>query len=369
MIIPLELWMLIAYELQVQRNRESLLSLCLTTKSINADFTPILYSQVELRAASSVLSFYHTMKDSGTKLGPLIQGITIGSYRHVRHWDRVHIGFDLAKILQSALMSLPNLRELTSVMDPDGFRACFINERNTDTGTDTPVNFPFSLHKLVLPTMHRTSVPLFFSSQPSIKELYIESEGLHGNIYITGFLSRSSGCLPNLTSITARTYELTGAVPGRPISQIMIVTEMLERSGEIIVTQGQWMRVLQGSTVPITTIGFYRPPRSHDLWDQLIPALKQFGVDKTLESIRVVEALEPPVTEESRQEALFRRVNQMKILTGFDRLESIEFGEMLYATLPTTDVLRWLGNMGDLNAWKEFVPSLKQVKMYGVYIS
>ncbi|KDN46713.1 hypothetical protein RSAG8_04093, partial [Rhizoctonia solani AG-8 WAC10335] len=359
MIIPLELWRIVAHELEIQRNQQSLLSLCLTSTAINDTVTPFLYGQVELRTHLSAHSFCRTIKGFGARLGPFVRTLSIGSYYSYRYWGRLDINAVLARSLSSALTSLPNLRELLVAVDSVDFGRCF-------EPLATPP--PFSLRKLVTPMIGTSSFYNYLMSQPSIEELHVGSEHTLSEYYMSANLSLQPNFLPNLTSITAPISVLKGAIPGRPISQIMIVTELLDwtDAGITIIAPSTWELALCGSRVPITAIGFYQSPHSADPWDQLIPALKQFGVHKSLEMIKIVETLDPPVTEWSKQETLLQRVNQMKTLKGFDRLESIEFGEMSCISSPTTDVLRWLGSMGNLAAWKKCVPSLKQVKMYGV---
>ncbi|CUA72802.1 hypothetical protein RSOLAG22IIIB_10303 [Rhizoctonia solani] len=361
MVIPLEIWRLIAYELQAQRNRQALLSLCLTSTAMGNNVTPILYSHVELRTYYSGRLFCRTIKEFGARLGPFVQGLSIGAQYNYRKWNRLDVGTVLVESLSSALVSLPNLRELMVVVDSVEFSECF------DPLATLP---PFLLQKLVIPLMGTHSFYKFLISQPSIRELHVGSEHTLSEFSMTARLSRQPNFLPNLNSITAPMSVLKGAVPGRPISHVMIVTELLDWTdpGITIIAPSTWQPILCGSTVPITAIGFYQSPHSVDPWYQLIPALRQHGVDKTLKRIEIVETLEPPVTEWSRQEALTERVSQMKTLTGFDQLESIEFGEMPCATSSTANVMRWLGSMGSLVAWRKYVPSLKQVKVYGVYV-
>ncbi|KAL5633691.1 hypothetical protein ACGC1H_005786 [Rhizoctonia solani] len=358
MIIPLELWRLIAYELQIQRNRQPLLSLCLTSRAMNNNVIPFLYSQVDLHTYHSGQLFCLTIKDFGTRLGPFVRTLNIGSHYSYRDWDRLDINTALAGRLSSALRSLPNLCELMVIVDSVGFGKCF------DPLTTLP---PFLLQRLVIPLVGTPSFYKFLTSQPSIKELQVGSEHTLSEFGMSTNLSLQPNFLSNLISITAPISVLKGAVPGRPISQILIVAELLDWTdpGITIIAPSTWEPILCGSRVPITSIGFYQSPHSADPWDQLLPALKRFGVHKTLERLGIVETLESPITEWSKHEALLRRVNQMKTLQEFDRLESIEFGEM-HSTSSATDVLRWLGSMRNVGAWKKCVPSLRQVRMYGV---
>ncbi|EUC53865.1 hypothetical protein RSOL_018930 [Rhizoctonia solani AG-3 Rhs1AP] len=361
MVIPLDLWILIAYQLQIQRNRESLLSLCMTSRAMNVSVTPFLYGKVELPTDPSVQSFCRTIQDSGTRLGPFVRSLSIGSYSSYRCWNRLELDTSLARSLGSALASLPCLRELTVALDPAGFSACFDPILTTDS--------PFSLHKLVIPLMGTSTFVGLLRSQSSIEELHVVSENNQFELSLALTLALDPEFLPNLTSITGPMVVLRAGVPRRPISEIMIVAELLDGAdpsrSAMVIPSSNWEPVLSGSRVPITSIGFYQSPHSLDHWDLLLPALKQFGVDKSLERIRIVETLEPPITERSKQETLLHRVNQMKTLHGFDRLESIECAEM-HSNLPATDVLRWLGSMKSVGAWKKCVPSLKQVRMYGV---
>ncbi|CAE6501699.1 unnamed protein product [Rhizoctonia solani] len=358
-MIPPELWRLIAYELQIQQNRQSLLNLCLTSVALNNHITPILYGCVDLFTTKSVNLFCRTFAEFAARLGPYIQTLRIGSYHSYRQWHRVELSTPLAEDLSAALKLMPNLRDLTAAMMTVGLSTCF---------DPLVLNPPFSLQKLAIPLTGTRTFYELLKSQPSIKDLHIGSEHTLGEYDFSHCLSTQPQFLPNLTSITAPISILKGAVPKRPISTVMIVTELLDWTdpGVTIIARSIWEPILCGSQVPITTIGIYHSPHSDDPWDQLIPAIKQFGVDKTLQRIKVVETLDPPVTEWSKQETLSQRVNQMKILKGFDQLESLEFSEMPGISSPASDVMRWVGGMGNITAWKKHVPSLQQAKMYGV---
>ncbi|CAE6455558.1 unnamed protein product [Rhizoctonia solani] len=359
MTIPLELWLLIAHELQIQQNRQSLLSLCMASRVMNDNVTPFLYGKVELLTNFSAQSFCCTIEDFGTRLAPFVRSLSIGSYSSYRCWNRLEINISLARSLGSALASLPYLRELMVALDSVGFSACFEPILTTHP--------PFSLRKLVIPLMETSTFSGLLRSQPSIEELHVGFEHHSPELNLALMLTLEPNLLPNLTSITAPLVVLQAGVPGRSVSEIMIIAELLYGvdPDSFVIEPSIYERILCGSRVPITSIGFYQSPHSADPWDQLLPALKRFGVHKTLERLSIVETLESPITEWSKHEALLRRVNQMKTLQEFDRLESIEFGEM-HSTSSATDVLRWLGSMRNVGAWKKCVPSLRQVRMYGV---
>ncbi|CAE6416491.1 unnamed protein product [Rhizoctonia solani] len=361
MIIPLELWRVIAYELQSRKDRQSLMNLCLTSVALDDNIRPILYNEVELPTVPKIALFCRPKVDFATKLGPCIQTLTIGGYQSYRQWHWVDVSY-LTESLSLVLKCMPNLRNLTIAITAINFTECF---------GPLSIKPPFSLQKLVFMSTGTLTFYQFLKSQPSIKELHIGSRYTLGEFEFSDRLSQQPDLLPNLTSIAAPIIILKGAVPGRPISRVAIVAELLDWTdpGMTIIAPGTWEALLCGSRAAITTIGLYQSPHSADPWDQLVPALKQFGVYKTLRSVHIMEALEPPVTDLSKQEALSQRVEQMQILRGFDRLESVEFGEMPYLPSPMSDVTRWLGGMDNLAAWQAHVPSLKQVKMYGINIS
>ncbi|KAH7323434.1 hypothetical protein B0J17DRAFT_243619 [Rhizoctonia solani] len=218
-MIPLELWRLIAYELQIQQNRQSLLNLCLTSGALNDNITPILYGWVELPTATSVKLFCRTFAEFTARFGPYIQSLRIGGYQSYRQWHRVELPASLAKDLSSALKVMPNLRDLTAAMMAVDLSTCF---------DPLVINPPFSLQRLVIPLDITHSFYKLLKSQPSIKDLHIGSEHTLGEYDFSHYLSTQPQFLPNLTSITAPISILKGAIPGRPISHVVIVTELLD---------------------------------------------------------------------------------------------------------------------------------------------
>ncbi|KAJ1305653.1 hypothetical protein OPQ81_000649 [Rhizoctonia solani] len=329
---------------------------------MNANITPILYGRVELPTSTSVELFCRTTAWFAERLGPYIHTLLIGGYQNYRQWHRIELSPSLRGKLSLSLAHMPNLRELMVAMMEVDLSACF------DPLISKP---PFSLEKLVIPLMRTSSFYKLLKSQPSIKELQIGSEHTLGEFEFSRCLSQQPELLPNLISIAAPISVLKGAVPGRPISHIAIITELLDWTdpGITIINPSTWQPILCGSRVAITSIGFYQSPHSADPWDQLVPALKEFSVHKTLKRLDIVEALDPPVTEWGKQESLSQRVKQIKILTEFDKLDSLELGEMSCIPSPAADVMLWLGNMNKITAWKAHMPSLKWVKIYGVNIS
>ncbi|EUC53864.1 hypothetical protein RSOL_018920 [Rhizoctonia solani AG-3 Rhs1AP] len=254
-------------------------------RALNNNVTPFLYGQVELRTYLSGQSFCLTIKDFGIRLGPFVRTLNIGSHHSYRDWNRLDINTGLAVRLSWALKSLPNLCRLMVVVDSVDFGKCF------DPLATSP---PFLLQKLVIPLMGTPSYYKLLTSQPSIKELQVGSEHTLSEFGMSANLSLQPNFLPNLTSITAPISVLKGAVPGRPISQIMIVAELLDWTdpGITIIAPSTWEPILCGSRVPITSIGFYQSPHSADPWDQLVPALQRFGVHKTLETFSIIETIE-----------------------------------------------------------------------------
>jgi hypothetical protein len=252
---------------------------------MNKNITPILYNHVDLPTAVSVELFARTIINSAFGLIPYIGTLTIGGYLNYRQWDRIQFSYSTAENLSLMLKSMSNLRELTIATMAMDFSLCF------DPLALKPA---FSLHKLVMPLMGTASFYKFLQSQQSITEIHIGTEHTMGEVHFGLCLYQQPELLPNLTSIAAPISVLKGAVPGRPVSEIMIVTDLLDWTdpGVTIFSPSTWEPILCGSRAPIKAVGLYQSSHSSDPWDQFVPALKQFSVHETLERVKIRESLD-----------------------------------------------------------------------------
>jgi hypothetical protein len=246
MDLPPELWLLIAEHLKGDRG--SLWSLCASNVLL-----PVLYEQAEPTSSSSVVSFCNTIHTSPRQLGQYIHVLNIGTTPGVisrRFWP---LRKESAAELRSVLVLLPNLRHLSLATRKAPFELCF-----------NRLALPFMLDKLEISSKSSRSFYAFLSSQPSVTELRLGSALGRGRQMVRSFVAAYPAPLPNLVKITADLNFLEAIVPGRPLSEIVIMSSGASFAGSASLVED-------------------------DPWPPFISSLQSDKPRQTLKKLRIVE--------------------------------------------------------------------------------
>lgn len=353
--LPKELFPLFANSLR--GDCRSLANLSRTSKAIYYLTIHTLYEEVDLTRESitpfcrTIKKYTHQLSDHTQILKVAVTGDGPRSFHH-KELTTTQIND-----LRFTLELLPNLQELFLGLSNEEFSLCFGNLR-----------LPFALGKLAIPDMPSERLQPFISGQTSITELHFYHRSTFGVRAIGNTLSANADILPHLSSICADHSILHGMISGRPVTEVIIDFERTaSRYPRDLPREQGWRDIYFSSTEPITTTGFclrHNSYSSFDPWEHLLPALRKLRVQTRLKKFKIIESLDH--SDLSGAAALTRRVGRLLAVADFKQLEAIEVNLADSERPSRSQILGWLGNMSTLGAWKQRLPSLKQVVMYDV---
>ncbi|KAF8609076.1 hypothetical protein BDV93DRAFT_519096 [Ceratobasidium sp. AG-I] len=271
--------------------------------------------------------------------------------------------------LKGAIRLLPHLRGLTLTPMAQSFGELFAGLLDCD----------FRLDSLKVSYHIQHSFAQFLQSQPSIRHLYLHdpdtepprSYSLVSNI---NEISAQEEFLPNLELVSADPRVLASLVPGRPVSHVEIaVGSYLSNDQDIL---ENLVTSLSQSTAPILSIVHIpNTVRIHFWGPKFLRRLKKTNIRHTLRNLTVClpRIMKPLLLARSSsvvgEMGPIIHISQIfaNDLGGFSHLESFELlleGFQLVHP-PVVEVSDCFDTLENLESWKSYCPTLRNVTLYG----
>ncbi|KAG8691626.1 hypothetical protein FRC08_010118 [Ceratobasidium sp. 394] len=355
MTLPTDIIYLIAQYLD--RDRESLSHLARLGFDLYRALRPILFARVQVQTSGSLASFCDTICSNPLNLGYCVRTLRVNDKPGAAYPLFYPDGNALSDQLRATLLQMPHLRHLVLIMPRRRFNRCFRD-----------LKIPFKLETLEIIFVNSATFKAFLSSQPSLKELRLP---LLAEQHISNACDLLDlNILPQLTSITAPTRVAAHATSGRAVSEIFFGDR---RSGPATAMQRYGDVALCRSTTPLLSVGIYHPsrccrdPRCKDPLSKLLVSLCHNGMNKKIMKFTFVECPEVP-TQSFLRYLLEYRFRHFRNGPNFPNLKRIDIVTMDRSSRFENSVLAWLRDLGKLEIWKKYVPSLDSASVYGVEI-
>ncbi|KAG9085722.1 hypothetical protein FS749_004203 [Ceratobasidium sp. UAMH 11750] len=325
---------------------------------------PRLYEQVHLSRPSAVSKFCNAVIENPSKLAPLVHCLQVGNHFEPCNYNRCprfgkisasRLHKDLALQFRSLLELVFNLRELYLLATPKALNLCLAN-----------VKAPFKLRRLEISCVDSGPFYAFLRNQSLVTKLHVLPNSRQASDAVSDYLTRHSDVLPRVKIATGSLYFLNALSSTRLLSEVIIAEEAPSLSSQERERHlGNISRLFDQSG--IHSVGWFRSGtlEGPDLWGDIIARIKKKGAQRNVRSMTIIET--EKFSHTMRHAQLFDRL--LKVIdrtSGFDNLECIEMVRAHCEPEPEERVRSWLEEFQNLEAWIGFVPSLKQVHIYGV---
>lgn len=272
--LPLDLVSLVAYELR--DDPWCLSRFCQTSSEIYQAVIPIMYGDVNLPTCKSIELFCRTINRPTYGFGDYTRVLKVADYTE---FSRGNFTPNLAKEFCVTLGLLPNLQDLLLGVGFAQFDLCFHD-----------LKAPFTLRKLRVRAILSKTFRSFIAGQGSIIELHLSRGNISDERDIQEFFHTRPDILPQLRSISAHFPMLPSVVFGRPVTEVVLISEGPGYSWPAA-DESSWKAIYCTSAASITSVGYYLRHESNavDPWDQMIMALRANKVHMYLRRFKIEE--------------------------------------------------------------------------------